>query len=557
MSTRPPITRKAAIFGIDGITLDLLQPWLDEGRMPNLAAFLTNGASGRLRSTLPPVSASAWTSFATGCNPGQHGLVDFTYPAVDGYDVKVHNGRSRAVPALWEIVGQAGGQVGIVSMPMTYPPAPVNGFMICSFLAPNQDSEYTYPQELKAEIAQTGRAYPLHMYEKGRGSDPRKFIRACQQMEIERAATVKKLLQEKSWDFFAYVFESTDNVQHEVWHLLDPAHPRHDSHQAAEVLPDILAYYETVDRLLGEMLTLVPKEALMVILSDHGFGPFHKFFYINNWLAQNGWLKFKRSPLSLLKRAAFHCGITPINALKWVTFLQMARLRKFVKRGRGGKMLRRLFLSFHDVDWSRTQAFSVGNFGQVYLNVQGKRPFGCIPPQEYERVRETISGAALALHDPVDGQVVKQVYKREEIFQGRSTALMPDLILHTDRAKFVSFGHADFGSNKVLEPSTGQTGHHQMIGVFGLKGPDIKQTRLVNASLIDLAPTILHYMGLVVPAHMDGQVLTAAFSDAFNLANPVKFSASSLTEEMSGDKSDDEADEQIILDKLRSMGYIA
>ena len=117
------IRRKVAVFGLDGITFDLLQPWLDEGRLPNLARLIAGGTSARLRSTIPPVSASAWASFSTGTNPGQHGLIDFTYPATDGYELKVSNSHTRTIPALWNIVSQVGGRVGVVSMPMTYPPS--------------------------------------------------------------------------------------------------------------------------------------------------------------------------------------------------------------------------------------------------------------------------------------------------------------------------------------------------------------------------------------------------------------------------------------------------
>ena len=146
------IKRKVAVFGLDGITFDLIQPWLDEGRLPNLARLLADGASGRLRSYIPPVSASAWVSFFTGANPGQHGLVDFTYPAPDSYRINVSSSHTRTAPALWEIVNQAGGQVGVVSMPMTYPPEPLNGFMLCSFLTPQADSRYTCPDSLKEEL---------------------------------------------------------------------------------------------------------------------------------------------------------------------------------------------------------------------------------------------------------------------------------------------------------------------------------------------------------------------------------------------------------------------
>jgi predicted AlkP superfamily phosphohydrolase/phosphomutase len=107
-------------------------------------------------------------------------------------------------------------------------------------------------------------------------------------------------------------------------------------------------------------------------------------------------------------------------------------------------------LSFNDVDWSRTKAFSVGNFGQVYLNVIGQRSTGAVSAEQYEEVRDEIIAAAQQLKDTADGsQVVPTVYKREEVFHGVSAELMPDLVLHTDRAKYVSFGHADFGSNKI------------------------------------------------------------------------------------------------------------
>jgi len=550
---------KVAVFGLDGITFDLLQPWLNEGRLPNLARLLAEGASGPLRSTIPPVSASAWPSFMTGTNPGQHSLIDFTYPAPDGYDVRVSNGRTRAVPALYEFAGAAGLQVGVVSLPMTEPPQPVNGFMLCSFLTPSQESDYTYPPALKQELLDACGPYPMRMSEKGRGVDPGVFVRACKQLEIERAQSVLYLLRHKPWDLFIYVLETTDNLQHEIWHLVDPTHPLHDAEMAARVLPDILDYYATVDRLLGEMLALVPAEALTVVLSDHGFGPFHKFFHINNWLADNGWLVFKRTAVSRAKRVAFKLGVTPINALKALTALRLSDVRKNVKRGRGGGMLRRAFLSFNDVDWARTKAFSVGNFGQVYLNVKGQRPQGAVEPAEYEALRDAIIAAAQALRDPADGsQVVPVVYRREEVFHGISAARLPDLVLHTDRAKYVSFGHADFGSNRVIEPSLGQTGHHHMNGVLGLRGPGVRAgARLEGARLVDPTPTILHYLGLPVPRYMDGRVLTEAFSDEFNAAHPVVYSDIDPGVGLGDDSVFSDAEEEQVLQKLRDLGYVA
>jgi predicted AlkP superfamily phosphohydrolase/phosphomutase len=549
---------KVAVFGLDGITFDLLQPWLDEGLMPNLARLIKGGTSARMDSTIPPVSASAWASFITGTNPGKHGLIDFTYPAPDGYEIKVSNSSTRTAPPLWHFVGQAGGQAGIVSLPMTYPPEPINGFLYCSFLTPSAESVHTYPESLKDEIQQQVGPFPLHMDEKGRGAHPRLFVNAVKEMEMQRTRAVCHLLESKPWDLFVYVIETTDNLQHEVYHLLDETHPRHDPQLAADTMPAIHDYYQTVDRLLGEMLQRVPEGALTVVMSDHGFGPFHKFFHINNWLAKQGYLKFRRSPLSLLKRLAFRMGVTPINALKWVIRLGLSGMRKNVKRGRGQGMLKRLFLSLADVDWRRTRAFSVGNFGQVYLNTVAQRRHGVVTDAEYEALRDRIAAEALALRDPADGhQIVQRVYKREELFHGPTVRRLPDLVLYTDRARYVSFGHADFGSNKIVEASTGQTGHHHLTGVLILNGPGVQQgVTLETANIMDVAPTILSYMGIDVPGHMDGRVLREAFTDDHNQANHTRYTDDNLAES-AADTGYAPDEEEAVIDKLRDMGYVA
>jgi predicted AlkP superfamily phosphohydrolase/phosphomutase len=354
----------------------------------------------------------------------------------------------------------------------------------------------------------------------------------------------------------AFVLKTTDTTQHEVWHLLDPQHPRHDAALAAQVRADILAYYQAIDACVGHLVAAAGPDAGVMVLSDHGAGPFEKFFHTNNWLARQGLLKFKRTPFSLVKRAMFTLGFTPLTALKLVNLLRLGRLRKNVKRGRGRGWLSQLFLSLRDVDWTRTRAFSIGNFGQIYINVQGHRPQGIVAPgAEYEAVRAAIIQAALALRDPATGeQVIATAYKREELYHGARLTHAPDIILHTNRAKYVSFGHADFGSNKLIEPSIGQTGHHMMEGIVILQGEGIKPgLTLQGAHIIDLAPTALYWLGLPVPASMDGRVLQEAFA-----AGPVKIEHSPWAAETAATENVySTADEAEVMERLRDLGYVA
>jgi predicted AlkP superfamily phosphohydrolase/phosphomutase len=553
------LQNKAVIIGLDGATWTLLRPWIDQGQLPNLARLVHEGASGPLTTTIPPVSASAWVSFATGCNPGKHGAFDFVFPQPGGYDIGVINVQVRGVPPFWKTIEEAGGQVGLMSVPITYPPQPIRGFTVNGFLVPNEQSAYTYPPELKEELKRNGQRWPLHEFEGNRSRHPGRFLQDMLDFDVTRTNTIIWMMQHKPWDMLTCVLKTPDTVHHEVWHIIDPTHPRYDAELNRQFAPAVLDYFKKIDECVGRIIAAAPPETFVAIMSDHGGGPFHKFFHVNNWLAQQGLLKFKRTPLSLFKRALFKLGFTPITSLKLVNFFKLGRLRRRVKRGRGRGMLKRLFLSFGDVDWTRTKAFAVGNFGQIYINVKGQRAQGTVEPgTEYEVVREQIIQSALALRDPDGGdQVIAQVYKKEELYRGDRVPLAPDLILHTDRSKYVSFGHADFGSNKILEPSIGQTGHHTMDGIVVLHGPGVKAGEAIRGDIIDIAPTVLYVLGLPVPSIIDGKVLQAAFAPEYLAAHPIAHTMFTTEDVAASSVVYSEEDEEQVMERLRQLGYVS
>ncbi len=559
------MNRRVLIVGLDGATWTNLRPWMEQGKLPHLDKLVAEGASGPLTTTIPPVSASAWVSFATGCNPGQHGSFDFVFPRPNAYDIGVVNVNVRGMPPFWKVIEDAGGQVGLASVPITYPPQPIHGWTVCGFLVPNEQAAYTQPPELKEQIKAAGLVWPLHEFEGNRSRDPRKFLQDMRTFDESRTQVVTWLMKNRPWDLVSFVIKTTDTTQHEVWHLLDPQHPRHDAEMAALVKDDIVGYFQAMDACVGRLVEAAGPDATVVVMSDHGGGPFEKFFHVNNWLATEGFLKFKRTPLSLLKRALFAAGFTPITALKIVNLLRLGRLRKNVKRGRGRGWLGQLFLSLRDVDWVRTQAFSIGNFGQIYINAKGARPQGTVEPgAEYEAMRDKIIQQALALRDPESGDaVIRAAYKREELYQGARLNNAPDIILHTDRSKYVSFGHADFGSNQLIEPSIGQTGHHTMDGIVILRGAGIPAgANIQGANIVDIAPTTLALMGLPVPAEMDGKVLFGVETRSGGQGDKLRKSAGADETRAGGQGAEDEnpyseEDEEQVMERLRDLGYVA
>ncbi len=146
---------KVLVLGLDGATPELLERWVEEDKLPYLKQIMQKGIYGKLRSVYPPISPAAWTTFATGYNPGKHGTYDFR-----DYDTRryscfadtIVDSNAFAGKSIWDLVGAAGKKVGVVTVPVTYPAWKVNGFMVSGYPTPDTGKNFTYPPELAKEI---------------------------------------------------------------------------------------------------------------------------------------------------------------------------------------------------------------------------------------------------------------------------------------------------------------------------------------------------------------------------------------------------------------------
>ena len=140
--TRNMKAPRLLIVGLDAATFDLICPWIAEGKLPNLAALMKNGAWGRLASILPPVTPPAWTSFMTGKNPGKHGIFHFLGARPGTYKLSYLNAASRRAKTIWRILSDAGYTVGTMNVPFTCPPEHLNGFQISGMDTPSEKSPF-------------------------------------------------------------------------------------------------------------------------------------------------------------------------------------------------------------------------------------------------------------------------------------------------------------------------------------------------------------------------------------------------------------------------------
>ncbi len=549
--------KRVLVIGLDGATWDVLNPLMRDGKMPHLKNLLDRSAKGVLMSSIPPVTAAAWTCFSTGKNPGKHGLVDFIYFPEHGYRVTIANSTTREAATIWNLLGDRDLRVGVVSVPMTYPPEKVNGVMVTDLMTPNTSVQYTYPPELKQELLDKVGPFVITPGEGENPSEPLTYLDKVRADVKGSADYALYLLNKEPYSFFMYVFGIVDILQHQFWYLIE-ADPNKLNETDRAIRDKVIAIFTQVDDGVGEMVKAADDETTIVLMSDHGFGPMKGFMHVNNFLLDRGYLVLKSGGMSAIKRAMFRAGITPQNVHLTLKSLKLD-LRRKVNRGRAYGMLRRFFLSFDDVDWTKTRAFALGHIGQIYINLKGRQPSGIVAPgEEYEKLRDQIRADLVKLKHPDTGeQLIARVLNREEIYSGPLLDNTPDLLLLPADFKYVAFGESEFASNKIVGPTLGHTGHHRLEGIGAVIGPHVQVgAELQNASLVDLAPTILYALDLPIPPDMDGRVLTEAFTPEFVKQTQMQYGTeNAVRTDFGGTYSDDEEAE--VIQRLADLGYVS
>jgi len=553
---------KVCVIGLDGATLDLVEPWVQQGLLPTFAKLISTGTWGRLRSTIPPLTAPAWTSFMTGKNPGKHGLFEFAGRRSNSYETRPFNASHRDGESLWSILGRAGKKVCVLNVPMTYPPEPVSGYLVSGMGTPATTDDFCYPADLLVELRKVVPSYEVQREgvfdPRGREAD---MLEAVRDMTEMRRQAVSYMMKHVKWDFFMAVFMASDLVAHYFWHYMDSAHTLHDPDAARETKLAIRNCYQQLDDCLASVLGDLDDETVFIVMSDHGFGIQEKYLHMNTWLWQQGYLQVKRSLATRAKETLFRLGVTPVSVYEVLRALRHGgTMARGIRRNKTlvRDVINRVFLSFRDVDWERTRAYSIGNVGQIFVNFRGREPCGVVlPGPEYESLLVELTDELMSLRDPDSGEaIIDRVTRREDVYQGDHLDQAPDLLIVPRSMKYTGYGELQFSTNKWLVRSD-RTGGHRPDGLVALIGRGLRGNhKLAGARIIDLAPTILAAMDVAIPMDMDGRVLEQAFTPEARSAFNVRYSAPGLQlDHRTTDLSEQE--EIDILERLGGLGYVS
>jgi predicted AlkP superfamily phosphohydrolase/phosphomutase len=656
--------QRVFVMGFDGMDPTLARRYMDEGKLPNLKALADEGVFARLGSTQPSESPTAWSSFATGVNPGKHSIYDFLVRDLATYFPDFNMIRkqppkflwgliptepprvfsTRGGTSFWKTASASGVESVVLTVPVTFPPEELaHGQMLGGLPLPDlrgtlgtfyywatdlssyeegntefggflkrllfdggvsetvlkgpenpilkqeeaalrekkkagslSEREQARLDELatgkdinlpmrvrwtegsgRAEIEIQGQKLSLkpgewsawvplsfkinalvrvhgmtqfavlqadrelRVYASPVNMDPRQpplpistpagfskqladqiglyrtlgwaesadkplnegrldeaqFLYDSDRAMDDREKVILKRLETDDWDLFVAAIETTDRIQHMMWRLIDPRHPMYDAALAAKYGDSIEKIYRRADDFIGRLRQQVPKDAVFMVMSDHGFHSFRREVNLNTWLVQNGYM-------------VVHGQSREKN------------LQDLFGRGK----------FFEGVDWSQTKAYAVG-LGQIYFNLKGREAKGIVSAgEEYRQLQDEIRGKLLPLVDPETGErVLADVYKRDDIYKGEYIQMAPDLqvgfldgyrVGWQDTLGTIRRGVVE-NNNKKWSGDHCATATEISHGVFFCN----RKIASDHPHIMDLAPSVLKLLETAVPPDYDGHSL--------------------------------------------------
>jgi predicted AlkP superfamily phosphohydrolase/phosphomutase len=462
---------KVLVIGLDcGDPVLVFDQWRDE--LPNLRRLMEAGAYGPLTSSIPCITVPAWSSMTSGKDPGVLGFYGFRNRADYSYEnMSIATGSAVLEPRVWELLGEAGKRVIVVGVPQTYPVKPANGYLISSFLTPSVQRQYTYPDKLRDEIDRLlgGREYDIDVHQ-FRTENKDFLLKQIYEMTEKRFIVLKHLLKNKPWDFFMFVEMGVDRIHHGLWQYMDSTHARYEPGNPFQ--DAIKEYYQYIDRELGEMLSALDDDTVVMVVSDHGAKRMDGGICINEWLRREGYLVLKEEPVRE--------GPRPIPFEKV------------------------------EVDWEQTTAWGAGGYyARISLNIQGREPNGLIPKADYDKVRDELAAAIETIPDH-NGNALNTTCFRPEVVYQDVRNIPPDLIIYLGDLHWRSVGSFGFDSIYTFENDIGpDDANHAQEGMIIYYDPkqNLGGQRLNGAQLMDFAPTVLHLVRQPIPEDIQGKAI--------------------------------------------------
>ncbi|MFN2589481.1 MAG: alkaline phosphatase family protein [Actinomycetota bacterium] len=488
--------RPLAIVGLDGGTFRVLEPMVQAGVMPTLDGMVRRGLSAVLRSTVPAYTPPGWASMTTGVNPGKHNTFGFLANTPQEPARLAHSGHV-AAPAMWEYLNRGGLRVGVFNVPMSYPPVKVDGFMVAGGIAAGwQDPELpgfaSEPAIADLINRVTDGHYPLDTqvsYELDWRS-----VRVAER--VERVQRIRRralgaVLDAVDVNVLYAVFEGVDRLQHLHYQYLVPWSDWYDRPEAAEARERARSYFAELDAALADIVAWAGDDGHVILVSDHGGGPWEKTLNVNLLLDEWGYLAVPALAKAGRLRAVAGPGV---------------RLgRRLLPRSVVNRVKARIGRA---VAWERTKAFAAQVAEQgIHVNQAGDLPKGILSEAEAAGVERELTDRLSSYVDPDDGRpVVDRIIRRGDALSGPFVSRAPHLFPFCRDQRY-EISDTLVAAGPLTDHRDRPWGCHHSDGILIASGPGVSSGWYERGfDIVDVLPTALHLLGEAIPTSLDGRL---------------------------------------------------
>lgn len=461
---------KVLIIGLDCFAPQLaFKRWIED--LPNIKKLMGSGTWGKLESTIPCITVPAWSAMTTSKDPGELGFYGFRNRKDHSYDaLSFANSLAVKEPTIWNILSRNRKSSIILGVPQTYPVKPLNGVMVSSFMAPDENADFTYPTEIKAELNNIAENYMIDV-RNFRTDNKKWLLDQIYLMTEKRFKVIKNWLINKNWDLFMFVEMGPDRIHHGFWGLCEPEHPKFD--KGSEFVNAIKDYYIYLDNEIGKIINLLDENTTILIVSDHGAKTMLGGICINEWLIKEGLLSIKNYPENIEK------------------------------------------LSMKNINWDKTYCWGEGGYyARIFFNVKNREPDGIIPSEEYEAFKNSLKEKIESITDENNNIIGTKVFIPKDIYR-KTNGIPPDFIVYFGNLNYRSVGSIGYNNYITYENDTGpDEANHDQHGVFIMtEMKDLLSSKQINEnrsdlSIYDIAPTVLNKFNINFEKYnMKGKVI--------------------------------------------------
>jgi len=556
---------KTLLVGLDAACWEYLDPLLESGELPTLRQLMAGGVRGRLSSTMPPWTPTAWASIITGKNPGKHGIFDMLWRKPGGYEFTPTNTQSRRGTPFWEYLNRIGIRVGLVNIPFTYPPDDIDGFIVCGFGTPGSATDFAAPTDVLQWVRSEYPEYqPAVDPEFLRSAPPAAVLEEETEHQACLVEIALQLARAQSVDVLAINLMLTDHANHKMptMDLIQEAYRRADSH---------------LDRLIAGF-----KPENILLISDHGSSRLKGDFLLHAWLRDRGYTVYlknprheQRAPLNWIldQWLRNNLGLTETLARVVRKLLREGVLRlpeawadHFLDHLSGAIPFAREHVTFSNkVDYANSKVFPGSVYsGLLYLNLAGREEKGAVPVHDKEKTISRLKQELEEIEDPDSHEpLFSNVYVAEEIYSGPALEIAPDLVLDSydsnwniRASKHVPFGEKAKNRYFLDAATRSDYGWHSRQGIFIFSGSAFRVgEEAAPRQIYDVPPTLLHLLGAPIPADYDGRVPSDLFVEGAS-KEEIMFQDGDAEGEWLADGFLSEKESEELADHLRALGYL-